>query len=580
MKGNTLSEPSNTLPSSPAGMARFFLLSILLVFIPLPFLLALQYFGGSLRDCVPVFFAWLALALVYWWPIGALLFHWNRGWFSRFVVAYLVSLPLYFLCLLVNYPAFGARFHPRSGLFWGIYFAQTPTFFLQVLVLYFLTRRGRTLMRITSWLVYLGFAAGLLAPVVYSLGVDRYKWPEPSAQRVNIVGARLVDISRNQILEGKNVHVGNHHIVAIVDAAGDASDWPKVNAAGNFLLPGLIDVHVHLQSPLRSILGPFDFKFFLETLFADCAPQRRAYLENSVTSIRDDGGSAAHAYHLRAALQRHALLGPRLFVVGRLVTSPHGHPVSTIWTPQLSRDGAILASDSTSLISGLEKNYAAGPPDAVKFIYGTIGIAKEKLRPDLLEEGIAWSKKRGLISVVHAETTDEVTEAARAGATGIEHVASMETLPDDLVHMLVEKRSFVDPTFGEFDAALQLRNVNEADRTKLLQEKYKFIRRLNEAGVRLTVGTDSPLVPYGTGFNDELAQFSRAGFSSDEVLRFVTLNNAEYLGKADSLGQIAPGFLADLVLVRENPLRNLATLRSPVWVMLDGQIVVREPHKN
>ena len=182
--------------------------------------------------------------------------------------------------------------------------------------------------------------------------------------------------------------------------------------------------------------------------------------------------------------------------------------------------------------------------------------------------------------MVHAETTDEVTEAARAGATGIEHVASMETLPDDLVHVLVEKRSFVDPTFGEFDAALQLRNVNEADRTKLLQEKYKFIRRLNEAGVRLTVGTDSPLVPYGTGFNDELAQFSQAGFSSDEVLRFVTLNNAEYLGKADSLGQIAPGFLADLVLVRENPLRNLATLRSPVWVMLDGQIVVREPHKN
>jgi imidazolonepropionase-like amidohydrolase len=186
---------------------------------------------------------------------------------------------------------------------------------------------------------------------------------------------------------------------------------------------------------------------------------------------------------------------------------------------------------------------------------------------------------KGLISVVHAETTEEVTEAARAGATGIEHVASIETLPDDLVHLLVENRPFADPTFGELDTAMQLRKVNDADRTRVLQEKYQFIRRLNTAGVRLTVGTDAPLVPYGTGIHDELAQYSKAGFSPAEILNFVTLNNADYLGKADSLGQIASGFLADLVLVRDNPLQNIATLRTPVWVMLDGQIVVNEQQK-
>jgi enamidase len=365
-----------------------------------------------------------------------------------------------------------------------------------------------------------------------------------------------------------------------MDATADTSDWPKIDAAGHFLLPGLIDVHSHLQSPIRGILAPFDFRFFIETLFADCAPQRRAYLESGVTSVRDDGGSAAHAFRLRAALRQHALLGPRLSVVGRLVTSPHGHPVSTIWTPQLSRDGAILASNSETLLSGLERNYVAGPPDAVKFIYGTIGIAKERLRADLLEQGISWAKKRGLTSIVHAETTEEVTEAARAGATGIEHIASIEALPDDLVRLLVEKHPFLDPTFGEFDTAMQLRNVNEVDRSRLLREKYQYLRRLNDAGLRLTVGTDAPLVPYGTGFHDELARFADAGFSPVEVLRFAILNNADYLGKADSLGKIAPGFLADLVLVRDNPLKNIATLRIPVWVMLDGQIVVREPQKN
>jgi imidazolonepropionase-like amidohydrolase len=565
-------------PYSASNLPRLFQLSLLLVCVPLPFILALAYLSGDFRDCVPVFFGWLALAVVYWWPIGALLFHWKRGWFSRFVIAYLASLPLYFLCLLMIYPAFGARFHPSNGLFWSIYLGQSPTFFLFVFILYLLTRRGGILMRVTTVLVWAAFIAGLLAPFVYALQVDRYTWPALSAPRANIIGARLVDISGNQILDGKNVHIEDHRIVAIVDAFSDSSDWPKIDAAGNYLLPGLIDVHVHLQAPVRSILSPFDFKFFLETLFASCAPQRRAYLENGVTSIRDDGGSAARIFALRGALQQHKLLGPRLFAVGRLVTSPHGHPVSTIWTPQLARDGAVLASDSATLLSGLEKNYAAGPPDAVKFIYGTIGIAKEKLRADLLEQGIAWTKQHRLISIVHAETTAEVTEAARAGATGIEHVASIEALPDTLIHLLVENRSFADPTFGEFDTALQLRNVKEEDRSRQLQEKYEFIRRLNDAGVRLTIGTDAPLVPYGTGFHDELAQFSKAGFTPAEILRFATLNNAAYLGKPDSLGQIAPGFLADLVLVKENPLQNLATLRSPLWVMLDGQIVSRPTH--
>lgn len=571
----------NTTPAISANpLSRLFLLSVLLVCIPLPFMLAMQYLGGSLRDCVPVFFGWVALALVYWWPIGALLFLWKRGWFSRFVVSYLVSLPLYFLCLVMIYPVFGARFHPH-GFFWGIYFAQTPTFFLMVFVLYLLTRRGRTAMRVTTWLVCFAFAAGILAPIVYSLRVDKYKWPEPSVQGVNIVGARIVDIPGHQILPaGKNIHIENHRIVAIVDATADTSDWPKIDAAGNFLLPGLIDVHSHPQSPVRAIRAPFDFKFFLETLFADCAPQRRAYLENGITSVRDDGGSAARAFYLRAALRRHALLGPRLFVVGRLVTSPHGHPVSTIWPAPLSRAGAIVASDSESLLSGLEKNYAAGPPDAVKFIYGTIGVAKERLRADLLEQGIAWTKTKGLISVVHAETTEEVTEAARAGATGIEHVASIETLPEALVHLLVEKHPFVDPTFGEFDTTMQLRKVNDADRAQQQQQKYQFLRQLNDVGIRLTVGTDAPLVPYGTGFHDELAQFTQAGFSPAEILRFAILNNADYLGKADSLGQIAPGFLADLILVRDNPLENISALRTPIWVMLDGQIVVRKPQKN
>ena len=145
---------------SVAGLHRYYFLSLLLVCIPLPFLLGLQYLGGEIRSCVPMFFSWLALGVVYWWPVGTLLFLWKRGWVSRLLIGYLISLPLYFLYLFLIYPALNGHFHPSSPTIWGIYFSQTPVYFLFVTCLFLLTRNGQTLRRIASWLVAAAFAAG------------------------------------------------------------------------------------------------------------------------------------------------------------------------------------------------------------------------------------------------------------------------------------------------------------------------------------------------------------------------------------------------------------------------------------
>lgn len=559
------------------GVGLYFLSALLLVCVPLPLILTLLYEGGGWRDAAPAFFSWLALPFFYWLPVGLILLRWPRGGVTRFFVGFLASLPLYFFCLWLVYPAFGGHFHPSSGTIWGIYFSQTPTYFLLVYFLYLLTRRGVRLARITAAFATALFLAGLAAPAVVRGRTDPFKWPQSghAAGEVNITGARIVDASSGQIVDGKDVHLKGGRILEIVDRARDTSSAPKLDAGGKYLLPGLMDVHTHLQVPFRSLAAGFEFGYFVDSMFSDYALNRRAYLEAGVTTVRDLGGPAAKCFQLRAELASHDFLGPRLLCVGRLVTAPHGHPVSTIWSPSISRQGAILAWDSASLISGLEKNYAAGPPDAVKFIYGTIGRAPERLRSDLLEQGIAWAKSRNLISVVHAETTEEVTEAVRAGATGVEHVATIESLPGDLIPLMMQNKTFVDPTFGEYDAALALQGVNAAERARTIQQKYGFIRQMAAAGVPLTIGTDAPLVAYGTGLHDEMAHYLKAGFQPAEVLRFALINNAAYLGQGSELGKIAPGYRADLLLARDNPLENLETLRKPVWVMLDGQVVAQ-----
>lgn len=142
------------------------LVSLLLASAPLLFLLALQYLGGGLSNCLPMLFGWTALAVVYWWPIGIFFFVWKRGWVSRLLNGYLISLPLYFLCLLLIYPVFDAHFHPSSPAVWGIYFSETPIFLAFTIFLFLLVRRDNTARRITSWLATIVFAMGVAAPIL------------------------------------------------------------------------------------------------------------------------------------------------------------------------------------------------------------------------------------------------------------------------------------------------------------------------------------------------------------------------------------------------------------------------------
>jgi len=565
----------------PTGEARFLLTAALLVAAPVPYLFTMAMLAGSLRDGFDSLWRWSLFFIVYWAPLGILLFRGSLGTGRKLLAAYLVSVPLYAVCLWATYPTAGGSFRPfRSGI-WPIYLSATPTIFVCVACLYFICRARGWLARAVSWLACIVFLAGMSVPVAVWARTDQYRWPRAGNGRLAIVNAHIVKLGREpasgELLDGDALLIEGGKITAVLPVGQVGPDWPKLDAAGRYVLPGLIDVHVHLFAPVRSVEAPFDYGYLVECFFSNYAPHRREYLEKGITAIRDDGGPAARVFALRTEITDHRLLGPRVFAVGRLVTAPHGHPVATIWKPfpALARDGAILAASQESLNRGLEKNYREGPPDAVKLIYGTIGLAPELLSPELLRAGIAWSSGHHLISVVHAETTGEMREAITDGATGVEHVASIEVLPEDLLELIRTRRPFLDPTFGEYETALALGHVDEARRTELLSQKYGFVRQMYEAGGVLVIGTDAPLVAYGTGLHDEFKHLREAGFSPGEILTFDTIHNAAYLGAADHLGRIEAGYDADLILVRANPLQDLSTLRTPEWVLRDGEIVVR-----
>jgi imidazolonepropionase-like amidohydrolase len=569
-----------------AGKTGWYLLiAALLIGAPLPFNGAVATLSGGARDGLVYALRWSSFFYLYWAPLGIWMYRSRMRMGLRVLVGYIVSVPLYAICLWLTYPTAQSSFHPFQSGFWPIYLSMTPVFFGMVVALYAICRKRGWLLAVAATLAIVLAFGGVVGLVVMWARTDVYRWPARNSGRLAIVDVHIVDLSGGpqaaRVVDGKAVLIENGKISSIEDASEVGTDWTRLDAAGLYLLPGLIDVHAHLIAPMDSVLEPFDYGYFLDCVFSHYAVHRRDYLESGVTAVRDDGGPAVQLFKMRGRIAAHEWGGPRLFSVGRLVTAPHGHPVATIWKPfpALIREGAILADNHESLIRGLELNYREGPPDAAKFIYGTIGEAPERLSPDLLKEGIAWATARHLISVVHAETTEEVREAIADAATGVEHVASVEAVPQDLLDLIHEKRPYLDPTFGEFNTAETLRKVDEKKREADMQVKYGFVRQMRDAGGVMVIGTDAPLVKYGTGYQDELKQFEAAGFSRPEILTYATVNNAAYLGAAQSLGRVEAGFNADLILVKDNPLQNLDTLRKPEFVIRDGIVVVRPGRK-
>ncbi|MFI5236136.1 MAG: amidohydrolase family protein [Gemmatimonadales bacterium] len=552
---------------------RYAVTSLVLVLIPLPLTLVMRAGIYGLAGATAAILGCGGFAVLYWWPLGALHLSLQGSRWARWSIAYLVSIPLFFLALWVAYWGIGSRLAPAGAGSWGIYLENTPWWFLATLGLAAIVRRDGIAGRIVRWAGGILLIGGAVAVSAFVILQDQYRWPHPGPGRFRIVNARIVDPVSGTVLEGQHVWIDHARITNVIPAEADTSTASVLDAGGRYLMPGLIDAHLHLQVPVEGGTLAFHPGLFFGSLVTSYAPHRRSLLEAGVTTIRDLGGAAAVSQRLRDAINGHRLLGPHMVTVARLVTSPGGHPVGTIWPRELSRTGAIQASDSTAMIAALTTDLRAFHPDGLKLIYGTIGRAPTRLDPRLLRIAADWGRANGLWVAVHAETEEEVMTAVLAGATTVEHVGSMESLPGSLIQAIKTRKPWLDATLGEWLKAMQLGKRDSADVRRGLEQRFRQLRRLRDAGARFIVGTDAPLVPYGAGLHDELALLQRAGFTTRELIRMVTVNNAEALGLGGDLGRIAAGCRADLILVDGNPFDDIRALRRPAVVIRDGEVV-------
>jgi imidazolonepropionase-like amidohydrolase len=414
-----------------------------------------------------------------------------------------------------------------------------------------------------------------------------------------LTGGRVVDVTAGESFPA-DVAVEDGRIRAVCPGLGEEHPQAeKIDVTGKYILPGLIDAHVHLGGS-AGVGSPEEFspeQFELNL---------RGYLCCGVTAVLDMGGMWDLLLHWRELILEGELLSPRLFGVGPGLTAPRGHPVSTVFKdfpPELVDRLARQVDDPQAAREEVARLAELGV-DAIKAIYDDAGGRLPKLPRPVLAALIEEAHRQGLKAFVHVGTIADAREAVELGADGIEHLPT-EGNPgalEKLFRAMAHLGTFCTPTLAVYEALFRIasgddfedlegtvgvpRAVLQGLRRREVRERFQgrrngFERRLESAlantrlahrmGVRLVAGTDAgnPATFHGFSLHRELSLLLAAGLSPQEAIRCATLGAAEKLGRPE-LGEVAPGKAADLVVVAGDPLEDMGALRRIELVVAAG----------
>ena len=404
------------------------------------------------------------------------------------------------------------------------------------------------------------------------------------AATVAVSADRLLDVATGKYVEKPLLVIVDGRIRA-VEHQGDKvpAGAERVDLPGVTLLPGLIDMHVHLTS--SPLYGGYNYLRYTDSFWPVIATRHaKDTLEAGFTTVRNVGSDNFDDVGLRQGIEEGFIEGPRIITASYAIGSTGGHCDSTFFPPSMKQKGdAVIDTpdEGRRMVRQLHK-YGA---QVIK-ICATGGVfshgdtpGAQQLTLEEIKAIVDEAHRTGMRVAAHAHGADGIKAAILGGVDTIEHASLVD---DEGIRLAVQHGAYfgmdiynTDYTQAEGKKNGVLEENLQKDRDIALIQRQNFQKALR-AGVKMIFSTDAGIYPHGNNAK-QFAVMVRYGATPLQAIQTATLTAAQALDQVKDVGQATPGHFGDLVGVKGDPLSDVTVLEHPVFVMKGGAVVKRAP---
>ena len=411
----------------------------------------------------------------------------------------------------------------------------------------------------------------------------------PAAAEKSVVTAdRYLDVATGRFVEQPAIFIGDDgRITSIADARTVrwGSDVRHINLTGRTLVPGLIDMHVHLDSPAD--IGGYRGLEYTDSFWAMSAVgNARAMLDAGFTTVRNVGSGNRNDVGLAQAIRDGYAVGPRIVPAGYSLGATGGHCDSTYLPPSLEKpkkeEGVADGAEEFRHQVRRQRKFGA---EVIK-VCATGGVFSRNTEPGqqqmseaelraVADEAHQW----GLRVAAHAHGADGIKAAIRGGIDTIEHASLADA---EAIRLAVARPRPVwfamDIYNTEYTQSEGRKNGTLEDNLRkdreIAQAQRDAFRAAHRAGVRMVFATDAGVMPHGQAAR-QFQTMVTYGMTPLQAIQAATRNAAQALGREKDVGAIAVGRFGDLVAVAGDPLANVRLLETPAAVVKGGKLIER-----
>jgi imidazolonepropionase-like amidohydrolase len=404
----------------------------------------------------------------------------------------------------------------------------------------------------------------------------------PAVAKTTYISAdRMVDVLAGSVVERPLITVTDGRITAITsrDRATIPQGAEVIELPGKTLLPGLIDMHVHLDSLAE--IGGYNGLQYSDSFWAVAGVKNaREMLMAGFTTVRNVGSANYNDVGLKQAIDEGYAVGPRIVPAATAIGATGGHCDETYFPPSFKRKGEAVGDGAQQLRQRVREQRKYGA-EVIK-VCATGGVFSRNTEPGqqqlsveeltaIADEAHQW----GLKVAAHAHGAAGIKAAIRGGIDTIEHASLVD---DEGIKLAVERGTYfsMDIFNTDYTQAEGAKNGVLADNLRkdreIAQIQRDNFRKSHKAGVKMVFGSDAGVMPHGTA-GGQFKYMVEYGMTPLQAIQAATRNAAQALGREKDVGAIAVGRYGDMIAVSGDPLKDVRTLEKVDVVIKGGAVV-------